>query len=82
MKHNISMRESQVLRLIAFEKTSDEIASQLYISHHTAKDHRKALLKKLQVKNAAGLVRRAFELGLLSISEKQFEFNPIAIGTN
>ncbi len=80
MKQNISMRESQVLHLIAQEFTSHEIADHLHISHFTAKDHRKSLLKKLDVRNAAGLVRKSFELGLLSMSEKQFECTSIAIG--
>ncbi len=67
MKYNLSMRESQVLHLIAHEFTNSEIADRLYISQYTAKDHRKSLLKKLDVRNSAGLVRRAFELGLMTI---------------
>ena len=63
----ISRREQEVLHLIAHEKTSKEIAADLYISSHTAISHRKNLMEKLDVKNAAGLVRRGFELGLLSI---------------
>lgn len=66
MKALISNREQEVLRLIAFENTSKEIAVQLYISYHTADSHRKNLMEKLEVKNTAGLIRRAFELGLLS----------------
>ena len=70
MKYNLSMRESQVLHLTAYEYlptgqsvTSYEIADHVYISHYTAKDHKKSLLKKLHVRNAAGLKRKAFELG-------------------
>lgn len=62
---NISTREKEVLELVAYELTSQEIASKLYISNHTANSHRKNLMEKLNVKNAAGLVRRGFELGLL-----------------
>lgn len=61
----ISPREKEVLQLIAHECTSKEIATRLYISTHTALAHRKNLLYKLQVKNTAGLVRRAFEIGIL-----------------
>lgn len=64
----ISVREHEVLHLIAFEHTSQEIAKKLFISNHTALSHRKNLMTKLQVKNTAGMVRRAFELGYLSIS--------------
>lgn len=67
MNQIVSNREQEVLRLIAYEKTTREIAGELYISSHTARSHRKNLLEKLEVKNTAGLVRRAFELGLLSL---------------
>lgn len=67
MPHTISRREREVLHLIAYEHTSQEIADRLYISDHTVISHRKKLLVKLNVKNTAGLVRRGFELGYLSI---------------
>lgn len=63
----LSEREAQVLRLIADEYTMQEIAGLLYISSNTVKTHRTSILKKLQARNAAGLVRRAFELGFLQI---------------
>lgn len=65
--HLISERERQVLRLIASEKTSSEIAAELYISTHTAISHRKNMMSKLEVKNVAGLVRVGFEYGVLQI---------------
>lgn len=67
MPQTISRREREVLDLIAYEHTSQEIADRLYISDHTVLSHRKKLLVKLNVKNTAGLVRRGFELGYLSI---------------
>lgn len=60
----LSEREKQVLHLIAHEFTAKEIASQLYISTHTVDSHRKNLLEKLDVKNTAGMVRVAFEIGI------------------
>jgi DNA-binding CsgD family transcriptional regulator len=66
MSRIISPREHQVLHLIAYEHTAKEIAQKLYISNHTAISHRQNLMEKLHVRNTAGLVRRAFELGLLS----------------
>ena len=66
MKNSISNREQEVLKLIAFENTSKEIAAQLFISTHTALSHRKNLMEKLEAKNTAGLVRKGFELGLLT----------------
>lgn len=71
MKENpkISDREQQVLKLVAFEMTTKEIAQELFISEHTAISHRKNLIEKLKVKNSAGLVRKAFELGFLSFEK-------------
>lgn len=62
---DLSKRELEVLRLIANECTSPEIAEQLFISEHTVKSHRKNLISKLGVKNIAGLVRFAIENDLL-----------------
>jgi DNA-binding CsgD family transcriptional regulator len=63
----ISGREQEVLSLIAYEFTSKEIAEKLVISNHTAISHRQNLIEKLGVRNTAGLIRRSFELGLLSL---------------
>jgi DNA-binding CsgD family transcriptional regulator len=65
----ITHRETEVLSLIAFESTIDEIAHTLHISHHTVISHRKNLLKKMGVRNTAGLIRRAFEVGVLQVSQ-------------
>ncbi len=62
---DLSARELEVLRLIAKEYTTPQIADALFISAHTVKSHRKNLLSKLQVKNAAGLIRFAVENELL-----------------
>ena len=63
----ISQREHQVLQLIAAEKTSCEISQILSISIETTRSHRKNIMLKLRAKNSAGLIRRAFEIGLLHI---------------
>ena len=64
---SITTREREVLYFIAHEFTAKEIASRLFISTHTVDTHRKHLLEKLGVKNTAGMVRRGFEQGILSI---------------
>ena len=61
----ISKREREILRLIAFEKTSLDISRMLHISPETAKTHRRNFFQKLQVSNVAGLIRKAFETGLI-----------------
>jgi len=63
--HKITNREKEVLEMIARELTAKEIATQLYISTNTVRSHRKNLLDKLDARNSAGLVRRAFEIGHL-----------------
>ncbi|TNE49570.1 MAG: response regulator transcription factor [Bacteroidetes bacterium] len=61
----LTRREQEVLQLIVDEYTTDEIAEKLFVSSTTVISHRKSLLRKLNVKNVAGLVRKAFEFGLL-----------------
>lgn len=63
----ISSREREILELIAHEYTTPQIATQLYLSTHTVDSHKKNIKVKLDVKNTAGMVRRGFELGLLSV---------------
>lgn len=58
-------REKEVLSLIADGNTNPEIAKLLFISPRTVDTHRKNLLKKLEVKNTAGLVRFALKSGLV-----------------
>ena len=61
----ISDRERQVLQLIAEGKTTKEIASILGISVRTAESHRSNLMDKLDIHEAAGLVRYAIRIGLI-----------------
>ena len=63
----LSRREKEILKLIIHENTTKEIASQLFIGQSTVDTHRKNLLKKLRVKNTAGLVRLAYETNLLAV---------------
>ena len=63
----ISPREMEVLLLISKEYTNDEIAWILHISPHTAISHRKNIMRKWDVKNTAGLIRKGFELGFPTV---------------
>lgn len=47
----LSEREQEVLRLIAAGKDNDAIASELFISRHTVKNHISSILLKLEVTN-------------------------------
>ena len=64
----ITQREKQVLNHISLGLTTNEIARTLYVSAHTILTHRKNLLIKMDARNTAGLVRKGFECGLLSLS--------------
>jgi DNA-binding NarL/FixJ family response regulator len=57
----LTEREREVIRMIALEKTNDEIATALFVSAETVKTHRKNLMIKLNVRSAAGLVKYAVD---------------------
>jgi DNA-binding CsgD family transcriptional regulator len=65
---DLSSREAEILQLILNEMTTSEMAAKLYLSHETIRTHRKNLLSKLNARNVAGLVKRAFESGLVSLN--------------
>jgi DNA-binding NarL/FixJ family response regulator len=61
----LTAREIQVLALIAEGKTSRAIARKLGITVRTVETHRANMMEKLDVDNAAALVRYAVEHGLV-----------------
>ncbi len=60
----ISKREKEILQLILQEHTNQEIADQLFLSFRTVETYRLSLMAKMNVRNTAGLVKMAIELGL------------------
>ena len=64
-RHDLSAREIEVLQCIAAELTNDEIASKLFISKRTVDTHRQNVMAKLKTRNTVGLIKAAYELGLL-----------------
>lgn len=70
-KVNVTRRELEILRLIAEGHTSSEISEILFISPRTVDTHRANLMSKLDIKNAAGLVRYAIENKLITPSSDQ-----------
>ncbi len=62
----ITLRERQVLQLIAEGRTARQAASLLGISAKTASIHRAHLMKKLGIHNTAGLVRYAVRTGVVT----------------
>lgn len=52
---SLTKRELQVLKLVAQQYSTREIAEELIISESTVETHRKNLMKKVKVKNSVGL---------------------------
>jgi two-component system response regulator NreC len=63
---DLSERELDVLRLIAFGHTNVEIAEQLYLSVRTVETHRAHIQQKLRLNSRSELVRYAFARGLVN----------------
>ncbi len=61
----LTQKENEILKFIVEGYSSKKIADQLGISFRTVETHRFSLLQKLEVKNAAELVKKALELHLL-----------------
>ncbi|WP_299669866.1 response regulator transcription factor [uncultured Polaribacter sp.] len=57
--------EKHVLRLVARELSTGEIADRMNLSPHTVESYRKKLLKKLNVKNSVGLAMYAVKYKLV-----------------
>ena len=67
----ISNREKEVIHLISLGYTDKEIGARLFISPYTVGDHRRNIKLKMNCPNAPAIVRRAFELGLLSFAKNR-----------
>ena len=61
----LSEREKEVLTLICSELTMKEISHKLFLSENTVRNHRVNIMEKVGVKNIVGLVKYAYEIGLL-----------------
>jgi DNA-binding NarL/FixJ family response regulator len=61
----LTMREMDVLRLLAQGNQRDQIATQLGIGAESVKTHLKGIMTKLNCPNATSAVGRAYELGIL-----------------
>jgi two-component system, NarL family, response regulator DegU len=62
----LTPRERDVLRMICEEKTMKEIASTLLISEKTVHTHKLNIQSKLKVKGTVGLIKSAYEFGIIS----------------
>lgn len=62
---SLNQRELEVLELICKEKTTSQIADELFLSPKTIEGYRKSLLEKTNTKNVAGLAIYAVKNGLI-----------------
>ncbi len=61
----ISVREREILSMIADGMKSKEIAEKLFISANTVNNHRRNLIEKLHVSNCSEAVKMAMKLGII-----------------
>ncbi|WP_066223046.1 response regulator [Formosa haliotis] len=69
-EHNVSEnilsnKEKEVLELISQGLTTKDIAAKLFVSTRTIETHRANILKKLEVKNTAELIKKATQINLI-----------------
>jgi len=64
----LTIREREVLKLIAEGKSNREIADLLFISVRTVEHHRSNMMKKLNIKNTADLVKYALRKGYTTLN--------------
>ena len=62
---HITPRQREILRLVAMGHTNREIAASLDISVRTVEVHRFNLMRRLNVRNVAQLLRQALQQNLL-----------------
>jgi len=64
-QEKLTLREKEILKMIAEGKSSKEIASVLFISARTVDHHRARIMEKLNLKKTADLVKYAIGKGYL-----------------
>jgi DNA-binding NarL/FixJ family response regulator len=64
-KYSLTKRELDIIRLVCREMSTKEMAAALFLSELTINTHRRNILRKLDIKNVAGLVNFAKEHQLI-----------------
>lgn len=61
---SLTLREREVLRLIAQGETNQQISEKLFVSCDTIRTHRNRIWQKLEIKNLVGAIQfaRAYDL--------------------
>lgn len=66
-KIEFSEKETEIIRLICQEFSNKDIAGRLFLSVRTIEGYRDAILKKMDVRNTAGIVVYAIKNGIFKI---------------
>lgn len=64
-KEKLTDREEEILILIAEGYSNKEIGERLFISHRTVDTHRTNIMKKIDARNIAGVIRYAIKNGYI-----------------
>jgi DNA-binding NarL/FixJ family response regulator len=62
-RESLTIREREIIKLIAEGKSSREIGGMLFISSRTVQHHRANIMRKLNIKKTADLVKYAIQKG-------------------
>jgi DNA-binding NarL/FixJ family response regulator len=73
---SLTLRQREVLRLVAQGRTAKEIATTLGLSVKTAVFHKMAIMDKLGLRTTADLTRYALDHGILSAKQKTESLTP------
>jgi DNA-binding NarL/FixJ family response regulator len=66
----LTLREVEIVRLIASGAKTRDVAAQLHLSPHTVNTHRKNIFKKLGIRSGNELVLYALNTGILQRAER------------
>jgi len=73
---HLSPRQCEIVRCIAEDYSTDEIAEKLGISHDTVATHRKQIMEKLKLHTIVALTRYAIQEGLTPLKTLDDLDNP------
>jgi len=71
-KQHFTKREREIINKISNGENSLEISNDLQISVFTVHSHRKNVMRKLNAKNTAQMIRMSFEQGVLTNTRKKY----------
>ena len=74
--NDLTMREAEVLQLVAESYANKQIAGVLSISIKTVEKHRQQLMDKLKIHETAGLTRYAVARGMVEVREPEAAGQP------